>query len=89
MTLDGFVYTVNVVCSVLLQRANHSFLVLLTPCTQTWGYSQALSWNELVHPVSEEEQAQLTLTAHSRRTNNAKFIFFNLWKSSNTNSTGF
>lgn len=92
MTLDGYVYNVNVVCSLLLQRANHSLSVVLQsfgqPCTKTRDHSQALSWNELVRPLSEEKQAQLTWTAHSRHADNAKFGFLNLQKSSNTNSTG-
>lgn len=58
------------------------------PRTQTWVQSQALFQNELVHPLSKEEQAQLTWTTPSRHADNAKFGFLNLQKSSNTNSTG-
>lgn len=89
MTLNGKAYPASVVCSLSLQRASHSLLVLLQsfgqPWTQPWDHSQALSWNEQVHPLSEQEQAQLIWTAHSRHADDAKFGFLNQLKSSNTN----
>lgn len=91
MTLNGKAYIANEVCSLLLQRASHSLLFLLQSFgllwILPWDHSRALSQNEQVHPLSEQEQAQLIRTADSRHADDAKFSFLNQWKSSNTDTT--